>query len=197
MKGEKWKGKFGKGNRRVTSAPVGGHHSLRSMAKRKKSEATASPSKGGGPARPRRLSAALRRDWLGPAVRCKQALLTAAGVELPSAEPGSDPVGSARRHAEAVAPFDMQVLDAIRFGLSLKTLEQYHRSLRLVSDLALRNLAMVGLKTGETVEMDLSDRMREFLTRWNEPAEPGPVLPPAGTIDARGAPISETEPDRP
>ena len=129
-----------------------------------------------------------RKSWLGPAIQRAREIT---GEPLPARAEDGDALTQARASAQALANFDIQLLAAIRYGLPLKTLEKCHRSLRLVSDLSLRNLAIVGLKTGETVEMDLSDRMREFLTRWQEdrsPAAPDALPHPRAALPAGDAP---------
>jgi hypothetical protein len=170
------------------------------MAKRKKSEAPASPSKGGVPARPRRLPA-LRSNWLLPAWKAALARLqaidpSAAGLE-DELQQETDPVTRARLLAERMAPLDLKTGIAITHGLPLAITEAYKASLRHITDVGQRRLSIAGLKAGEVQEHDLSDRMREFLTRWNEPAEPSPALPPADTIEARATRLPETDPDRP
>jgi len=191
---------LGKGNRRVTSAPVGWDDPPRAMAKRKKPEAPASPSKGAVPARPRRLPA-LRGNWLLPAWKAALARLqaidpSAAGLE-DELQLETNPVTRARLLAERMAPLDMKTLIAITHGLPLATADAHHRPLRHITDVGQRRLSIAGLKAGEVQEHDLSDRMREFLTRWNEPAEPSPALPPADTIEARATRLPEPEPERP
>jgi hypothetical protein len=100
----------------VTSAPGGWDHHPRAMAKRKKSEAPASPSKGGVPARPRRLPA-LRSNWLLPAWKAALARLqaidpSAAGLE-DELQQETDPVTRARLLAERMAPLDLKTGIAI------------------------------------------------------------------------------------
>jgi hypothetical protein len=126
------------------------------------------------------------RGWLGPAL---QRARERTGQALPAVVDDADALTTARSSAASLANFDIQLLAAIRFGLPLQTLEKCHRSLRLVSDLSLRNLAIVGLKTGETVEMDLSERMRDFLTAWHDGQAPAPKV-----IEHAGAPDDTREP---
>jgi len=171
------------------------------MAKRKKAESSAHPSKGGVPARQRRLPV-LKAGWLVPAWRAALARLqaidpSAAGLE-DELRQETNPVTQARLLAERMAPLDMKTSIAITHGLPLDTADVYRTPLRHITDVGQRRLSIAGLKAGEVQEHDLSDRMREFLTRWHQDRpEPGPALPPADTIEARGTPVSETEPGRP
>jgi len=105
-------------------------------------------------------------------------------VSAPACWPSAWPRSTSRRGSRS------------RTGCPSATTEAYKASLRHITDVGQRRLSIAGLKAGEVQEHDLSDRMREFLTRWNEPAEPGPALPPADTIEARATRLPETEPDR-
>lgn len=77
------------------------------------------------------------------------------------------PVERARAIAEAAAPADMVLLTALTHGMAPADLEQYARALTHVSGLAQRRLSVVGLKAGEVRELDISDRLRDALARWN------------------------------
>lgn len=150
--------------------------------------------------RPRRLPA-LKGSWLLPAWKAALARLqaidpSAAGLE-DDLRLETDPVARARLLAERMAPLDLQTGIAITHGLPLAIAEAYRASLRHITDVGQRRLSIAGLKVGEVQELDFSDRFKEFLTRWNEPAEPSPALPPADTIEARATRLPETESDRP
>ena len=140
---------------------------------------TAPDAAGGKPARPQRAPR-LGPGWLTRAWKAAQR-------DLARVDPGAgdlerelsselaaeaDPVARARKVAEAAAPGDMILLTALTHGVAPAALEAYRGSLRLVSDLAQRRLSIVGLRAGEVVEHDASDRFRAFLERWHDGAGP-------------------------
>ncbi len=77
-----------------------------------------------------------------------------------------DPVAQARRLAELAAPADMRLSVAISHGMPLSQLDANRAGARLASDHVFRRLSMVGLKSGEPLEVEVSDRMRDFLERF-------------------------------
>jgi len=135
------------------------------------------------PVKPRR-SPPLRSGWVLHAWKKAQAKLKAVDPDLPAdlIEAVADrtgPVERARGLAELMAPSDMILLAAVAHGLLPDELEAYGKPLRMMTDLAQRRLSMVGLKSGEAVEHDMSDRLRSFLELWHadRPA-PLDVTPP-------------------
>jgi hypothetical protein len=90
-----------------------------------------------------------------------------------------NPVSQARRLAELSAPADMRLSVALSHGMTLAKLEDNRAGARLASDLAFKRLSIVGLRSGEPVEVEVSDRMRDFLERFfgrpksdDEPPDP-------------------------
>ena len=79
---------------------------------------------------------------------------------------GAEPVPEARTRAERAAPALIDFLQAVTLGSTPTELDQVRGGLRIMADLALRQAAMVGLKSVEGVEHDVSDRMRDFLATW-------------------------------
>lgn len=77
-----------------------------------------------------------------------------------------DPVAQARRLAELSAPADMRLVVALTHGTPLPTLEANRASARLVSDLVHKRLSIVGLRSGEPVQVEVSERMQDFLARF-------------------------------
>jgi hypothetical protein len=113
-----------------------------------------------------------------------QARLQAVDPDLPAdlvaAVPDrTGPVERARGLAELMAPSDMILLAGVTHGLAPDEVEANGKPLRMMTDLAQRRLSMVGLKSGEAVEHDMSDRLRSFLELWHadRPA-PLDVTPP-------------------
>lgn len=81
-----------------------------------------------------------------------------------------DPVGRARRMAEVAAPADMRRSLALGLGAGIDDLERDKAGARLQLEAAHRRLSIVGLRSGEIVETDVSDRMQDFLSRFFKPA---------------------------
>lgn len=97
------------------------------------------------------------------------------------------PIDRARLVAEFLAPADMLMLAAISLGTDTEELEANKVAFRLKAEIALRRLAVVGLKSGDSGPLDISDRMRTFLERFHAeaPARAARALPlPAADIDA-------------
>ena len=79
----------------------------------------------------------------------------------------------------------MILLAGVSHGLAPDEVEAYGKPLRMVADLAQRRLSMVGLKSGEAVEHDMSDRLRSFLELWHQdkPAPaPQDITPPPAAL---------------
>jgi hypothetical protein len=88
-------------------------------------------------------------------------------------------VTSARELAERLALADMQLCAALRHGTSLRELEEYRSAARLAADLAHRSLAIAGLKSGEGLSLEPSDKLVALLERLQ-------AGEPAGAFDADG-----------
>ena len=128
--------------------------------------------------KPRRTPA-LRPGWMLQAWKKAQARLQAVDPDLPAdlvaaVADRTAPVERARGLAELLAPSDMILLAGVTHGLAPGDVEAYGKPLRMMTDLAQRRLSMVGLKSGEAVEHDMSDRLRSFLELWHAD-RPAPV----------------------
>jgi hypothetical protein len=89
------------------------------------------------------------------------------GIRLdPPAGRKVSPVERARRMAELAAPLDMMQSLALGHGTDPEVLERDRAAHRLRAELCHKRLSIVGLKSGEIVENDLSDRFQSFLTSW-------------------------------
>jgi hypothetical protein len=137
------------------------------------------------PVTPRRTPV-LRSGWMLLAWKKAQARLRAVDPDLPAdlvaaVSDRTGPVERARGLAEFMAPSDMILLAGVTHGLAPAEVEAYGKPLRLMTDLAQRRLSMVGLKSGEAVEHDMSDRLRGFLELWHQdrPAPVDVTPPPA------------------
>jgi hypothetical protein len=111
----------------------------------------------------------------------RQRVATGAGMtvsELDQAERDIEGhVGRARRRAEIMAPALMRLQMALLLGTSPEELDRVRGGARLMLEGIKTSLAMVGLRAGEEVALDLSDRMQGFLTKWQERRELGePVV---------------------
>ena len=107
-------------------------------------------------------------DFWAPAwQRALEAARTTSGADV-EAEIArvKDPVGRARRAAELAAPGNMRVALALALGTTPAEIEKDKAGYRMIAEDAHRLLAMVGLRAGEAVEVEMSDRMQDFLTRF-------------------------------
>ena len=110
-------------------------------------------------------------DFWSPAwQRALEAARTTSGADV-EAEIArvKDPVGRARRAAELAAPGNMRVALALALGTTPAEIEKDKAGYRMIAEDAHRLLAMVGLRAGEAVEVEMSDRMQDFLTRFFGP----------------------------
>jgi hypothetical protein len=156
---------------------------------RKMNNDTPPPSAPLKPVKPRRAPA-LRAGWMLQAWKRAQARLQAVDPDLPAdlIEAVADrtgPVERARGLAELMAPADMILLAGVTHGLAPDEVEAYGKPLRMMADLAQRRLSMVGLKSGEAVEHDMSDRLRSFLGQARSAPErhhPAPALAPRDSL---------------
>ena len=107
-------------------------------------------------------------------------VITDAALALTSPEylrpdTGEDPVMYARRIAAAYAPADMQLLVGLTHGTNAADLSRHTNIVRLLSELATRRLAMVGIRSGDAPASSASEALAVFLARWQS-AEPEPEV---------------------
>ena len=103
------------------------------------------------------------RAW----TRAQARITAAAGVDaVTESNVEVEPVARARRLAEISAPADMRLTLALTHGTSLEELDAGRHAVRVMADMAFRRLAVVGLKSGESVEHDVSDRLKDALGLW-------------------------------
>lgn len=96
----------------------------------------------------------------------------AAGAALVNEEP--EPVQRARRTLEHAAPALVNLTLALTLGTDPEELDRRRGGVRVMADLAVRQLAAVGIKTGETVEHDLSERFTDAMARFFGPVSDPP-----------------------
>ena len=141
------------------------------------------------PVKPRRTPA-LRAGWILHAWKKAQARLQAVDPDLPAdlvaaVADRTGPVERARGLAELLAPSNMILLAGVSHGMAPDEVEAYGKPLRMMTDLAQRRLSMVGLKSGEAVEHDMSDRLRSFLELWHQDRPGNPprdISPPPAAL---------------
>jgi hypothetical protein len=133
----------------------------------------------------RRLRWSLAAAWKR-AERVRQATnpvtLTEPDVRGQAVQLSSDPVTRAKELAAQFAVADMRLSLALSHGTDLDTLEALKAGSRFIAELAHKRLSILGLKSGEAVSLEPSERMAEFLERWHaagggsaaEPPEPEP-----------------------
>lgn len=115
----------------------------------------------------------LRRwDFSVALQEARRRVASAAGVsvrEVEVAEGGY--VDRARKGYEIMAPALVRLQMALTLGTSPEELDQVRGGARLMLESIKQSLAVVGLRAGEEVSVDISERMQGFLTRWQERRE--------------------------
>ena len=92
-----------------------------------------------------------------------------AGLTMAEHEEGvTEPVERARRRVEVSAPALVKLAQALTLGTSPEELDRMRGGVRIMADLAVRQLAAVGIRSGESIEVDTSERMQQFLSSWFE-----------------------------
>lgn len=133
--------------------------------------------------------------WTEAAARIKRA----GGLDIDrEARAVHDPVQKARRLAEVAAAADMRL--TIAYGhADPRTHEPVKGYVSLALQAAFRRLAAVGVRSGDVVEHDLSDRFQDFMQRFSAARAPDPPrarpLPAAGP-DPGAPPTTLTRPPR-
>ena len=104
----------------------------------------------------------------------RQRIAEAAGVPVAEVEAAEGSyVARARKHAELASPALMRLQLALTLGTSPEELDRVRGGARLLLEACKQTLAVVGLRAGEEVSVDLSERMQGFLERWQS----APALP--------------------
>lgn len=101
-----------------------------------------------------------------------------------------DPVERARRMAEVSAPADMRASIALTLGVTPDELERDKSGARLILEGTHKRLSIVGLRAGDSVEHDLSEKMHDVLARFYVGSGKRRALPAASDadVDADAAP---------
>jgi hypothetical protein len=120
-----------------------------------------------------------------------------AGIAPEAIEPAEPSyVGRARRQAEVMAPVLMRLQRALLLGTSPEELDRVRGGARILLEGIKATLGIVGLRAGEEVSVDMSERMQSFLDRWQE-RRMGPAAPSVIDQDpgepARRVPIAGSE----
>lgn len=101
--------------------------------------------------------------------RAQRRIAEAAGVTVAEvAQMEGDYVTRARKQAEIMAPALMKQQMALLLGTDPEELDRVRGGARLLLEGSKQVLAIVGLRAGEEISMDVSERMQAFLTRWND-----------------------------
>ena len=133
--------------------------------------------------------------------RAKARILEASGLNPDVARSVVEPVARARRLAELAAPADMRLSLALGLGASPADLETDKAGARLMLEAAHKRLGIVGLRSGDSLELGASERMTDFLRAWfDAPTPPAPApLPPGRVVETTAralAPAPEPAPAR-
>lgn len=112
------------------------------------------------------------------ALRRADQRLVEAGITLEDLSPTeASHVGRARKQAEVMAPALMRLQRALLLGTSPEELDRVRGGARILLEGIKTTLGMVGLRAGEEVSVDLSERMKGFLEQWQERREIAPSSP--------------------
>jgi hypothetical protein len=104
--------------------------------------------------------------------RAQARIRQAAGGKLEVEE--SDPVQLAMARARHAAPALVNLVQALTLGTDPEELDARRGGVRIMAELATRQLAIVGLKSGEVVEHDLSERFQDAMQRFFGPPGDAP-----------------------
>lgn len=100
-----------------------------------------------------------------------QRVAVASGVSVEAHEQQEREAGGvkrAREQFEIAAPALVRLQLALTLGTSPEELDRVRGGARLMLESIKQSLAVVGLRAGEDVSVDISDRMQAFLGRWQE-----------------------------
>jgi hypothetical protein len=134
-----------------------------------KSDAETVRGRGRGPGKSHPDDGDRRHGWdFAKALALARKRISAAGrVGVPTyTDSAKNPVERARRTAEAAAPALIDLTQALTLGTNPEELDRNRGGLRIMSELALRQLSIVGLKSGELVEHEPSERFRSIINAW-------------------------------
>lgn len=99
--------------------------------------------------------------------RAQKAIKDASGLDVvKETRKVADPVQRARRIAEVSSAMDMRLSVMLTLGCDPDELERDKSGVRLMLEGAHKRLGIVGLRTGEAIEHDLSPRFQAFMERF-------------------------------
>lgn len=88
--------------------------------------------------------------------------------EYEQRERGDNGIRRAREQFEIAAPAMVRLQLALTLGTSPEELDRVRGGARLMLESIKQSLAIVGLRAGEEVSVDISERMKGFLEQWQE-----------------------------
>lgn len=91
--------------------------------------------------------------------------------ELIAATKDDQPVGKARRYADLAAPAMMRLQLAVVLGTSPEDLDRWRGGFRIMLDGIKTSLAIVGLRAGEEISVEPSDKLLRAMERWRTAGE--------------------------
>jgi hypothetical protein len=108
-----------------------------------------------------------RIDFAKAWTKAKARIKAASGLDIErEARTIQDPVQRARRTAEIASPFDMRLSLILGVGCEPDELERDKSGARLMLEAAHKRMSIVGLRSGEVQEHELSDRFQDFFARF-------------------------------
>jgi hypothetical protein len=112
-------------------------------------------------------------DFIAALRIARERIAAAAGKTVDDVEAAEgDHVARARSYIGMAAPALARLQMALTLGTSPEELDRVRGGARIMLESIKQAHAIVGLRAGEEVSVDLSDRMRGFLERWQANALP-------------------------
>lgn len=106
--------------------------------------------------------------------RAEERIATLTGTPLDQVRAYVEPAGGAsraRKTFDVAAPAYARLYLALTLGTPPEELDRVRGGARLLLEGAKQALAIVGLRAGEELTVDMSDRMRGFMERWQSTRE--------------------------
>lgn len=111
-------------------------------------------------------------DFVAAHDLARKRMAKAAGISVAELERQikgeTDGVGRARRRFELAAPAMANLMSALILGTDPKELDEVRGGARLMLEGCRASLAVVGLRAGESQELDVSDRLSTLARSWPE-----------------------------
>src|SRR5262245_111600 len=102
-------------------------------------------------------------DFVKALALARKRISAAGKVDVTYTGTANNPVERARRTAEAAAPALIDLTQALALSTDPEELDRNRGGLRIMAELAVRQLSIVGLQAGEIIEHEPSERFLSFV----------------------------------